>query len=215
MFFEVLGNGIESIIEASNVLFISVRQWTDGVGQFWYQLVVYEIACGHGSSPSNFQGSAGAIAERRADVQHVMDSPPKSAPSSPVEQGERVAELPDPLEMDGIAGDQLQTVIDGNGGNHRVSHADRQARPVEVAGDAARKFGGLLVQGKDFFGGNGNQEPLQPLGALFLLEASHDLHDCDNRKGVLTERLPVSRCVAGDVRVNPLADFREDVGIEQ
>ncbi len=70
---------------------------------------------------------------------------------SPVDQRERIAELLDALEMGGVAGDQLQAVMQGDGGDHRVGGADGLADAFQLARDAARQLGGGLVEGEDFF----------------------------------------------------------------
>ena len=82
----------------------------------------------------------------------------QTASDSPVGQGQRVAEMLDPLEMGGVARDQLQATRQGDGGNHRIGHADGLADSLQLAGDAASQLGGCLVEGDHFFRGDGCQE---------------------------------------------------------
>ena len=70
--------------------------------------------------------------------------------------------------MGGVAGDQLQAVRQGDGGDHRIGQADGLADALQFAGDAASQLGGGLVEGEDFFGGDGGQEVLQSPVACFF-----------------------------------------------
>ncbi len=74
---------------------------------------------------------------------------------SPVDQRERMPELLDALVMSSIAGHELQAILQGNGGNHRIGAADGLAGSTQVPCNAARQLGGWLVEGEDFFGRNG------------------------------------------------------------
>ena len=86
----------------------------------------------------------------------------------PVDQGERIAELLDALEMGGVAGHQLQAVMQGDGGDHRIGRADGLADAFQLARDAAGQLGGGLVEREDFFGGDGGEEVLQAAELCFF-----------------------------------------------
>jgi hypothetical protein len=65
---------------------------------------------------------------------------------SPIHQRERIAQSVKPLEVHHVAGNQLQAMRDGDGGNHRIAAADRLADPVEIAGDVAGEVSAGLVE---------------------------------------------------------------------
>lgn len=142
----------------------------------------------------------------------------QSLPASalaPVYQHERVTKLLDALVMGGIACDQLQAVLQGYGGDHRIGAADRLAGAVEVAGNAASQLGGVLSKSNDLLAGDGGQEALQPPKALLAMEPAHDLHNGDDGNRVTAESAAIGGGVAGNVAVKSLADLRQDVGVEQ
>ncbi len=65
--------------------------------------------------------------------------------------------------MGGVAAHSIQALFDGHGGDHRIGSADGLADAVEIAGDAARQFGGGQVERYDFFGSNRRHEGVQPV----------------------------------------------------
>jgi hypothetical protein len=65
---------------------------------------------------------------------------------SPVDQREGVGEILNPLEMGGIAGDQLQSVRQGIGGDHRIGQA--VGWPVRSSSPAIRPASSAVARSK-------------------------------------------------------------------
>ena len=65
----------------------------------------------------------------------------------PVHEGQRIADLLDPLVVGGVAGDQLQAVPQGDGGDHRVGDADGR-RTDQFAGDAPASSASAWSKGR-------------------------------------------------------------------
>ena len=150
---------------------------------------------GPGFQPVGAEAVAGRVApSRRTAKLLIMGSLPgrrgredvvrAGSWNPPVDQDERIAEILDALEMGGVAGDELQAVRQGDGGDHRVGQADGLADAFELASDAARQLGGGLVEGDDFFRGDSRQEVLQLPGRLLLLLAADHFHEGDGGDGI-------------------------------
>jgi len=73
-------------------------------------------------------------------------------------------------------GFQLQAMMQGNGGDHRIGQADRLADPLQFAGDAAGQLGGRPVESDHFFRDGGCQDLLQLPKRLLLLMTSDHFH---------------------------------------
>ena len=68
--------------------------------------------------------------------------------------------------MGRVARDQLQAVVQGDGGDHRVGLADGLPGAVEVAGDAAGQLVGGVLELNHFLLGDGGEEILHPAVVL-------------------------------------------------
>jgi hypothetical protein len=101
-----------------------------------------------------------------------------------VNERQRIAELLDTLEMGGVASDQLQAVLDSDGGDHGIGRADGLPRAFQLTCDVSGQFRIGFVKWKHFLRGKSRDEGLQLTGRLFLLVALYDLHHGDGSDGV-------------------------------
>ena len=103
----------------------------------------------------------------------------------------------------------------GDGGDHRIGHANRPSYPLQVAGDPAGQFGGRLIKRDDSFGGDRRQEGLQAAVALLLLETMNDLNQRDGGERVSPKGSAVSGAVSDDGLIDALAEFGQRIGVEE
>ena len=59
--------------------------------------------------------------------------------------------------MGGVAGDQLEAVLDGDGGDHWIGQADAVPGAFQVAGNPPCQFGGSSIEDDDLLQGDGIQ----------------------------------------------------------
>jgi hypothetical protein len=129
------------------------------------------------------------------------------ASNPPVDQRKGITELLDTLKIRHVAGCELKAIVDGEGRDHGVRHADRLSDSLQIAGDAAGKFSSRLVEEKDFHMGEGGEESVETASRLRLLEAIDDLHHRDGGKRVMAERPAVGLRVGSNGGVLRLADL--------
>ena len=117
--------------------------------------------------------------------------------------------------MGGIARDEFQAQLDGNGGDHWVATADWLADAIQLPGDLPSKVGGGLAENQNLFRLDGVAKGLNPRRATHPLKALDDFHDRNDRERQDTVGLTIGDGIAGNVFVYAFADFRQNIRIEK
>jgi len=96
---------------------------------------------------------------------------------APVGEREGIAELPDALEVGGVASDQGQPVVAGDRGDQRIILTDWLPGSSEVAQDPAAKRSRIEIKGEHLDPGHPFEKAADYRSTLDPLQAAHHLDD--------------------------------------